>query len=43
MYVKGNRSYEFLDIKLKKNDSQRKQKKQLAEAKRSKREFENNI
>ncbi len=40
MYVKGNRSYEFLDIKLKKNDSQRKQKKQLAEAKRSKRELE---
>ena len=39
-YIKGNRSYEFLDIKIKKNDPQRKQKKQLAEGKRSKRELE---
>ncbi len=40
IYVKGSRSYEFLDIKIKKNDSERKQKKELAEAKRSKRELE---
>ena len=40
IYIKGTRSYEFLGIKINKNDSQRKQKKQLAEAKRSKRELE---
>ena len=40
IYMKGNRSYEFLGIKINKNDSERKQKKQLAEAKRSKRELD---
>lgn len=40
IYLKGSRQYEFLDIKIKKNDPQRKQKKEIAEAKRSKRELE---
>lgn len=39
-YIKGTRSYEFLGIKINKNDPERKQKKQIAEAKRSKRELE---
>ena len=40
IYMRGNRSYEFLGIKINKNDPERKQKKLLAEAKRSKRELE---
>jgi integrase len=37
-YYKGTREYESLDIKIKKNDPERKQKKELAERIRSKRE-----
>lgn len=40
IYLKGIRQYEFLGIKFKKNDADKKQKKELAEAKRSKRELE---
>ena len=40
IYLKGQRHYEFLDIKITKNDPHRKHKKELAEAKRSKRELE---
>ncbi len=40
IYSKGSRHYEFLDIKIKKNDPERKLKKQIAETKRSKREIE---
>ncbi len=36
----GNRSYEFLNIRLLKNDAERKEKKRLAEAIRAKRELE---
>jgi integrase len=40
IYLKGQRHYEFLDIKINKNDPYRKHKKEMAEAKRSKRELE---
>lgn len=40
IYHKGKRDYEFLDIKIKKNDPERKQKKELAERIRAKREME---
>lgn len=38
--INGNRSYEFLKIRLLKNDKERKEKKRLAEAIRAKRELE---
>lgn len=40
IYIKGNRYYETLDIKITKNDPYRKHKKEMAEAKRAKRELE---
>jgi len=40
LYIKGSRYTEFLDIKLKKRDPGRKQKLELAEAIRLKRELE---
>lgn len=40
IYYKGKRRYDFLDIKIEKNDKDRKQKKELAEKIRSQRELE---
>lgn len=40
IYFKGKRDYEFLGIKIKSTDTNRKQKREIAEAKRSKRELE---
>ncbi|MCH8941062.1 MAG: phage integrase SAM-like domain-containing protein, partial [Bacteroidetes bacterium] len=40
IYIKGVRQYEFLGIKITKNDPQRKHKKQIAEMKRAKKELE---
>ncbi len=40
IYYRGKRHYEFLQIMIEKNDNLKKQKKELAEKKRSQREFE---
>lgn len=40
IYYRGKRRYEFLQIKIEKNDKLKKQKKELAEKKRSQRELE---
>jgi integrase len=40
IYYKGNRQYQFLDIKIRKNDPDRRQKKELAEKIRTKKEIE---